>query len=42
MRTRRKVRLLGIVTVIFFCVSGEAYGLETLWSSSGPGIGACR
>ena len=38
MRTRRKVRLLGIVTVIFFCVSGGAYGLEPLWSSSGPGM----
>jgi hypothetical protein len=38
MRTRRKVKLLGIVTVIFFCVSGGAYGLEPLWSSSGPGM----
>jgi amino acid transporter len=37
-RTRRKVKLLGIVTVIFFCVSGGAYGLEPLWSSSGPGM----
>jgi len=38
MRTRRKVKLVGIVTVIFFCVSGGAYGLEPLWSSSGPGM----
>lgn len=38
MRARRKVKLLGIVTVIFFCVSGGAYGLEPLWSSSGPGM----
>ncbi|MET8829904.1 APC family permease [Streptomyces sp. NPDC004610] len=35
----RKVRLLPLVALIFFCVSGGAYGIEELFSTSGPGMG---
>ncbi|MCQ4084860.1 APC family permease [Streptomyces sp. RB6PN25] len=36
-RFRSKVRLMPLVALIFFSVSGGAYGLEPLFSSSGPG-----
>lgn len=36
-RFRSKVRLLPLVALIFFSVSGGAYGLEPLFSTSGPG-----
>ena len=35
----RRVRLMPLVALIFFSVSGGAYGLEGLFSSSGPGMG---
>ncbi|MEV7283273.1 APC family permease [Streptomyces sp. NPDC093252] len=35
----RKMRLLPLVAFIFFCVSGGAYGIEELFSASGPGMG---
>ena len=35
----RRVRLMPLVALIYFSVSGGAYGLESLFSSSGPGIG---
>jgi amino acid transporter len=35
----RRVRLLPLVALIFFSVSGGAYGIESLFSTSGPGIG---
>ncbi|MEV8097150.1 APC family permease [Kitasatospora sp. NPDC085879] len=34
----RRVRLLPLVALIFFSVSGGAYGIEELFSTSGPGI----
>nr|WP_202447119.1 APC family permease [Streptomyces sp. SID5468] len=34
---RSKVRLMPLVALIFFSVSGGAYGLEPLFSASGPG-----
>jgi amino acid transporter len=37
-RTLGKVTLLPLVALIFFSVSGGAYGLEPLWSESGPGM----
>jgi amino acid transporter len=37
-RTISKVTLLPLVALIFFSVSGGAYGLEPLWASSGPGM----
>src|SRR5271154_2956112 len=33
-----KVSLLPLVALIFFSVSGGAYGLEPLWFESGPGV----
>lgn len=35
----KRVRLLPLVALIFFSVSGGAYGIESLFSTSGPGIG---
>jgi amino acid transporter len=35
---RRQVRLLGLLGLIFFTVSGGAYGLEDMVSLSGPGM----
>ncbi|MFG3101348.1 APC family permease [Streptomyces sp. NPDC048182] len=35
----RQVRLLPLIALIFFSVSGGAYGIEGLFSSSGPGMG---
>jgi len=37
-RFRSKVTLVPVVALIFFSVSGGAYGLEPLTSSSGPGM----
>ena len=37
-RFRSKVTLIPVVALIFFSVSGGAYGLEPLTSSSGPGM----
>ncbi|MFI9274945.1 APC family permease [Kitasatospora sp. NPDC052896] len=34
----RRVRLLPLVALIFFSVSGGAYGIEQLFSTSGPGM----
>ena len=35
----RKVKLMPLVALIFFSVSGGAYGIESLFSTSGPGMG---
>ena len=35
----KRVRLMPLVALIFFSVSGGAYGIEELFSTSGPGIG---
>ena len=35
----RRVRMMPLVALIFFSVSGGAYGIEGLFSSSGPGMG---
>jgi amino acid transporter len=35
----RRVRLMPLVALIFFSVSGGAYGIEPLFSTSGPGVG---
>lgn len=35
----RQVRLMPLIALIFFSVSGGAYGIESLFSSSGPGMG---
>ena len=35
---KRQVRLVGLLGLIFFTVSGGAYGLEDVISSSGPGM----
>jgi len=35
----RRVRLMPLVALIFFSVSGGAYGIEGLFSTSGPGMG---
>ena len=35
----KRVRLMPLVALIFFSVSGGAYGIEPLFSTSGPGIG---
>ncbi|MCP2311959.1 APC family permease [Kitasatospora paracochleata] len=34
----KRVRLLALVALIFFSVSGGAYGIEELFSTSGPGM----
>ncbi|MFJ9520128.1 APC family permease [Kitasatospora sp. NPDC101801] len=34
----RRVRLMPLVALIFFSVSGGAYGIEELFSTSGPGM----
>jgi len=36
---RRKITLIPLVFILFFTVSGGAYGLEDLIGSSGPGMG---
>ena len=36
---RRKISLLPLVMILFFTVSGGAYGLEDLIGASGPGMG---
>ncbi|SEM24688.1 APC family permease [Streptacidiphilus jiangxiensis] len=38
-KLKPSVRLLPLVALIFFSVSGGAYGLEPLFSASGPGLG---
>jgi len=35
----RRVKLMPLVALIFFSVSGGAYGIESLFSTSGPGMG---
>jgi amino acid transporter len=35
----KRVKLMPLVALIFFSVSGGAYGIEPLFSTSGPGIG---
>jgi amino acid transporter len=35
----RRVRMMPLVALIFFSVSGGAYGIEGLFSTSGPGMG---
>ncbi|WP_236651946.1 APC family permease [Streptacidiphilus neutrinimicus] len=35
----RRVKLMPLVALIFFSVSGGAYGIEGLFSTSGPGMG---
>ncbi|MCC9309568.1 APC family permease [Kitasatospora sp. RB6PN24] len=35
----KRVRLMPLVALIFFSVSGGAYGIEGLFSASGPGMG---
>ncbi|MEZ0067019.1 amino acid transporter [Streptacidiphilus sp. MAP12-20] len=37
--TPRRVKLMPLVALIFFSVSGGAYGIEGLFSTSGPGMG---
>ena len=39
MPSPRRVRMMPLVALIFFSVSGGAYGIESLFSTSGPGMG---